>query len=201
MQWKVDGPLEHILKSFHDAAVSEIWCHARAAVHYADADTCFSVPRIVLSGAISGGALILEYVKDQDYRSWALIGIAGIGAVNSLFGSIQLYINAGPLSGTHRQMAENWAALARDISLVLRKEIPDRPDAEHFLADVQSTFSRLTESSPPVPSKIIKQFKSENAEWIKTHEVAVYLNGLHDLEPWRPSSEDRPDEDPPVLQV
>ena len=200
MRWIVGGPIEKILKSFYDKSISEIWTHSRTAVHYGDIETLFSVPRIVLSGLISGAALVLEYVKQPTYKSYSLIGIAAIGAINSLFGSIQLYINAGPLSGTHRQIAESWAALARDIALVLRKDIADRPDADHFLSDVQSTFSRLTESSPPVPSKIINAFKAENKLWIDTHEVAVYLNGLHDLEPWRPE-EDADDVDVEMAQL
>jgi hypothetical protein len=184
MNWQTHGPLENILVSFYEQASTEIWTHSRAAQQYLEIDKCFSVPRIILSGLISGAALVLEYVKDPQYKSYALIGIAGIGAINSLFGSVQLYVNAGSLSGTHRQISEAWAALARDISLVLRKEIKDRPEGQHFLSDVQSTFSRLTESSPPIPSNIIKAFKKENSEWIQNHEVAIYLNGLHELDVW-----------------
>jgi hypothetical protein len=182
MKWK--GPLESILKSFYERAITQVWCHSRAAIQYCEIDRWFSVPRIVLSGVISGGALILEYVKNPQYKSWALIGIAGIGGINSLVGTLQAYISPGPLSGTHRQISESWAALARDISLVLRKEVPDRPDPEHFLSDTQSTFSRLTESSPTVPSNIIRAFKTENHTWFDEHEVALYLNGLHQLQVW-----------------
>ena len=204
MEWKVHGPLEKILISFYEQSTSQIWCHSKTAAQYAETDKWFSVPRIILSGVISGSALVLEYVKNPQYKSWALIAIAGIGAVNSLFGTIQIYFNAGPLSGTHRQISEAWAALARDISLVLRKEIKDRPDAEHFLSYVQSTFSRLTESSPPVPSNIIKAFKVENKTWLENHEVAIYLNGLHELDVWNGISLDphqKKNEDPISRQV
>jgi len=185
MKWRIGGPLEKILTSFYEQAITEVWTHSRAAQQYGEIDTWFSVPRIILSGAISGSALILEYVKDPQYKSWALIAIAAVGGINSLVGTLQVYISAGPLSGTHRQISEAWAALARDISLVLRKEIKDRPDAEHFLSDTQSTFSRLTESSPSVPRNIIQQFKRENANWFENHEVALYLNGLHELDVWK----------------
>lgn len=196
MQWKQSGPLEKILISLYEQSITEIWCHSRAAAQYGEVDTCFSVPRIILSGIISGSALVLEYVKQPDYKSYALIGISAIGAANSLIGTLQVYVSSGKLSGTHRQIAESWAALARDISIVLRKEIPDRPDAEHFLADTQSTFSRLTESSPPVPSNIIKAFKKENREWMQDHEVAMYLNGLHMIDVYRP-----PDDSPEEVSI
>jgi hypothetical protein len=184
MQWKLGGPIEKILTSFYERAITNIWSHSRAAQQYGKIDTWFSVPRIILSGVISGSALVLEYVKNPQYKSWALIAIASVGGLNSLIGTLQIYISAGPLSGTHRQISEAWAALARDISLVLRKEISDRPEPDHFVSDVQSTFSRLTESSPSVPQNIIEAFKREHAEWFKTHEVALYLNGLHELEVW-----------------
>ena len=202
MRW--GAPVEKILISFYEKAVSEIWCHSRAAAQYGEVDTWFSVPRIILSGVISGSALVLEYVKQPDYKSWALIVIAAIGGTNSLVGTLQVYCSAGQLSGTHRQIAEAWAALARDISLVLRKDVEDRPEPEHFMSDVTSTFSRLTESSPPIPRNIIRAFKKENKEWIENHEIAIYLNGLHPLEinsgEPRPSSP-RPEADPIAVQI
>ena len=69
------------------------------------------------------------------------------------------------------------------MRLVLKKDIEDRPEVSHFLESVAADFSRLTESSPLIPTSVVSNFKYYHKEWIgdKRHQ-AHYLNGLHPIE-------------------
>ena len=65
----------------------------------------------------------------------------------------------------------------------MKKTIPDRPDCEHFLEQIAADFSRLTESSPEIPTSVVKSFKWRFKDWIEADRaVAHYLNGLRNLE-------------------
>ena len=75
------------------------------------------------------------------------------------------------------------------------KPLSDRQDADHFISEIGSTFSRLTESSPTVPTRVISQFKYEFKDWIaEGHSVAQYLNGVHTISVFQGADEAEGDE-------
>jgi len=183
MRWVSGGSAEKILLTFYEKATTNVWCHSRVGVTFKEEDRCIGLPRIVLSSIVASGALCLEYVKDDQVKSYALLGLAAVGGINSLIGSVALYLDRGKLSGQHKQVAESWNSLSGKIALCLSKPISHRPACDHFLESIQSDFSRLTESSPDVPRSVINAFKKEEAEWVEAgHAVAFYLNGVHELE-------------------
>ncbi len=177
MIWDLN--LEQILKTFYEQATTSVWVHNRTASSFEDIEVFFAIPRIVLSGIVSSGALCLEYVKSNEIKSYALLGLALVGAINSLVGSIQLFFNLGQKSGLHRSSAMSFFELGSRIELTLKKHKSDRMNAKEFLDGVQSDFSRLQESSPTIPSYVISAFKRENKTW--EGDVAYILNGLHPL--------------------
>ena len=180
MKW--DEAIHSILQSFYEQSVGCTWTHNRTAQIYSDSEIAVALPRIMLSGLVSSGALCLEYVKNETYKSYALLVLAAIGAINGLVGSIQVFYGYGEKAGVHRTVAMAWAELSKRIELVLRKHIEDRPDASEFLEQVNSDFKRLQESSLPIPSRVIAAFKKENKKWIDDkREVPFYANGLHEL--------------------
>ena len=185
MRWVVNGSAEKILLQFYEKAVTNVWCHSRVSSLYKSEERCIGLPRIVLSSIVASGALCLEYVKNNDTKSYALLGLAFIGGVNSLIGSIALYLDRGKLSGAHNQVAQAWNSLAGKIVICLSKPIVHRPACDNFIESIQSDFSRLTESSPDIPSGVVKAFKTEQKVWIaEDHNVAYYLNGCHPLVPY-----------------
>ena len=165
-----------------------MWCHSQTASTYKDRDVWFSVPRIILSSVVASAALGLEYLKDQDVKSYVLLGVAAIGAVNSLVGSLAMFFNYGENSGTHRATSEAWNALSRKIELCLKKPPDRRPESERFLEECSADFARLSEASPVVPSVVISRFRSLFADKLESgFSVAYYLNGLHPLSPYTQS--------------
>lgn len=194
MKWVAGGSAEKILLTFYEKSVTNVWCHSRVGTLYKEEDRCIGLPRILLSSVVASGALMLEYVKSQEIKSYALLGLAAIGGINSLIGSVALYLDRGKLSGQHKQVAESWNSLTGKIALCLSKPISHRPECAHFLESVQSDFSRLTESSPDIPSSVINAFKVEESEWIENHAVAFFLNGVHELRVFDGNEEAEADE-------
>ena len=182
MKWLLNGSAEKICKRYYEAASSSAWSHTQTSARYRDFDKTYAIPRIVLSSVIGSTAVALEYIRDQTIKSYCLLGIGVLGGLNSLVGAVQLYLGYGEKTGQHRQIAESWSALARSIELCLMKPLSDRQDADHFISEIGSTFSRLTESSPTIPTRVISQFKYEFQDWIaEGHSVAQYLNGVHTI--------------------
>lgn len=183
MKWTENGAAECISRNFYEVAQTCVFCHAQTAMLYRDRDRWFAIPRLMLSSTVASGALALEYVKSPEIKGYSLLGLAAIGAINSLFGSIQMYLKYGELSGVHFQISEAWHSLARKIELCLKKDIADRPEVDHFLDGIGSDFSRLTESSPEIPTSVVYRFKWMFKDWIDAGRgVAHYLNGLHEIE-------------------
>ena len=182
-----DSSSEDIAKTYYEISSTNVWVHSRTAVIFKDRSVCFAVPRIILSSIVASAALALEYVKDHTIKSYVLLGVAAVGAINSLIGSLAMFFNFSELSGTHRASSESWNALCRRIELCLKKPPDRRAESERFLEECAADFARLSESSPVVPSTVITEFRNMFAQKLDSDfSVAYFLNGIHELVPYKP---------------
>ena len=190
MNW--DRSSEDIARNFFEISSTNVWCHAYTSQLFKDRENWFALPRLVLSSMVASTALALEYVKDAQIKSYVLVGVAAFGIINGLVGSLSMHFKYAELSGTHRAMGESWNALCRRIELCLKKPVARRPEVERFLEECAADFSRLSESSPEIPTCVISAFRYKFKLKINEDEMAVahFLNGLHPLKPYIPSDED-----------
>ena len=183
MPW--DRSSEDIAKNFFEIASTNVWCHANTAQIYKDRENWFSVPRLILSSMVASTALALEYVKDADIKSYILLAVAALGVINGLMGSLTMHYKFAELSGIHRAVSESWNALMRRIELCLKKPRERRPEMDRFLEEISADFSRLSESSPEIPTVTVKAFRYAFAQDMEDGmAVAHFLNGLHPLNPY-----------------
>ena len=188
MQW--DRSSEDIARNVFEISSTNVWCHAYTAQLFKDRENWFSLPRLVLSSMVASTALALEYVKDDQIKSYVLLGVAALGVINTLVGSLAMHFKYAELSGVHRAMGESWNALCRRVELCLKKPIAHRPEVARFLEECSADFSRLSESSPEIPTTVVNKFRYKFVDKIDIMAVAHYLNGLHPLKPFVPSDEE-----------
>ena len=195
MNWVARGSAEKILTTFYEKAVSSVWVHQRVSQQYKREERCIGLPRIVLSSLVGTFSLCLEYIKNAEIKSYALLGVAAIGGINALIGSVQLYLDRGKLSGQHSSASSAWNSFAGKIDICLSKPRSARPECNHFIEQIQSDYARLQESSPDIPSMVVRQFKKECHEWIEADRyVAHQLNGIHVLEVFTGSERSQEDD-------
>jgi hypothetical protein len=140
---------------------------------------------------VASMALGLEYVKDADIKSYILLGVAALGIMNGLIGSLTMHFKFAELSGVHRSVSESWNALMRRIELCLKKPKARRPAMERFLEEISADFSRLSESSPEIPTVTVNMFRYTFAQDMEDGmAVAHFLNGLHPLNPYEISEDE-----------
>jgi len=195
MSWTKSTEL--ILKNYYEISCGNVIAHEHTYLSFKKKGSCFSIPRIVLSGILGSGSLGLEYVKNDSHKSYALLFIGCLGLANSLLGAISGFLKYEEQSGVHYQLAQQWNGLARKIELQLKRPRHDRMNSDEFLEFAKQEFDKLAESSLPIPEQVILNFKKE----YKNHNFAVpyYLNGMKEISIYR--SEDDEEEQKKEVEV
>ena len=110
---------EKILLNYYQICKSDCWTNTRTSEEYRCKSYFTDIPRIIISSLIGSSALVLEYVKDNDVKSYALLAVGCLGITNALIGTLQSFFNLAEKSQIHRQNAKAYNSLADKIKLTL----------------------------------------------------------------------------------
>ena len=196
MDDKYRASTEQILKSYYQIAKCNTYCHEHTYLLYKKRDQCMSIPRIILTSIVGSASLGLEYIKDNQIKSYSLLGIALISFFGALIGTLSAYFGYGEKCGVHRQLAEGWNSLGRTIQLQLKQERRLRRNAKEFLEEVSNIYDKLCQTSLEIPAEIIYQTKTAFKDYIQNgYTLPYFLNGLDDFTICHTDSENNIDED------
>jgi len=174
-----DTSREKILLRYYQICKAETYCNSRTAEEYKLKSYCTDIPRIVISSLIGSSALMLEYVKDDDIKSYALLGVGGLGILNALIGTIQSFFNLAEKSQVHRNVAQSYNNLSEKIKQVLALPRKERPDVNLLLEDVKVEFNRINEISLEIPGCVVHNFQKTFKDKIDNgYSIPYYINGL-----------------------
>lgn len=59
---------------------------------------------------------MLEYVKDNDIKSYSLLAVGGMGIINALIGTIQSFFNLAEKAQIHRNVAQSYNNLSEKLN-------------------------------------------------------------------------------------
>ncbi len=158
VDWTEDH--ENILVEWADKAMCYRWLHGRAHQRFSKANTWFTIPVIIMS-TLTGTA---NFAQDKFSGVTKEYVVVAIGAVNILAGiitTIQQFLKISELNEAHRVSSLSWDKFYRNIKVDLAKSPIERTPVIQMLKSSKEEFDRLMETSPAIPIKVTKEFKSE----------------------------------------
>jgi hypothetical protein len=125
--------------------------HRRAATVFARRARILGVSA-TLASAVVGTTVFASLSESADQRLLVIAAILSVVAV--IMSSLQTFLNYGELVAAHRSAGTGYAALRRRVDQIVVFAKPD--DLADSMADISTTWTKLDEDSPDLPSGIFE---------------------------------------------
>ena len=158
IEWSDEN--ENILVEWADVAQCYKWLNARAHAKYSYMHAWFTIPAITLS-TISGTASFAQTSLPTNFQAYAPAAIGTLNIFIGILTTVQQYLKISELNESHRVSSISWDKFARNIRIELSKAPHERMDAGPFIKICRQEFDRLMETSPMIPSDIVKEFNEK----------------------------------------
>lgn len=157
-EWTIDH--EDILVSWADKAMCYKWLHSKSNAKYTTLNTWYTIPVIIIS-TVTGTANFAQNRVSPEYQYLFAMIIGTFNILAGIITTIQQFLKITQLNEAHRVSDIAWGKFNRNIIVELKKHPSERIDPKHMLKVCKEEFDRMIETSPPIPSDIIKLFKTK----------------------------------------
>ena len=162
---------ENILIEWADKAMCYRWLHSRANSMYSSLNAWYTIPVIVIS-TLTGTANFAQERVPIEYQNYFTMVVGGFNILAGIITTIQQFLKITQLNESHRVSSIAWDKFYRNIKIELAKHPSERIDPKQMLKMSKEEFDRLIETSPAIPDKILKQFKTN----FRNHETYNKIN-------------------------
>lgn len=156
--WTVEH--EQILVEWADKAMCYRWLHSRSHTMYSSLNTWYTIPVIVIS-TLTGTANFAQERVPIEYQSFFVMIVGGFNILAGIITTIQQFLKITQLNEAHRVSSIAWDKFYRNIKIEIAKHPDERMNVSQMVKISKEEFDRLMETSPTIPDKIIKAFKTE----------------------------------------
>lgn len=150
---------EKILIEWGDKAMCYRWLHSRSNMMYSTLNAWYTIPVIILS-TVTGTANFAQERVPIAYQSYFVMLVGSLNILAGIITTIQQFLKITQLNEAHRVSSIAWDKFYRNIKMELAKHPRERMDVKHMLKICKEEFDRLMETSPIIPDKIVKEFKT-----------------------------------------
>ena len=156
IEWREQN--EQILKSWADKAQCYQMLHDRAHKRYWCLNAWFAIPVIIFSTITGTGNFAQDNVSDV-WKSQFIFAIGAINIFSAIITTIAQFIGVAQKSEGHRLASIHWDKFSRRIKIELSKVRSERVECNNFMETCQLEFDRLIETSPNIPSDVVRWFR------------------------------------------
>jgi hypothetical protein len=156
-EWSVDH--ERILVEWADKAMCYRWLHSKSTSLYGSLNAWYTIPCIIIS-TLAGTANFAQQRVPEEYQGLFTMVVGGVNILGGIISTIQQFLKITQLNEAHRVSSIAWDKFYRNIKIELAKHPKERMHVIQMLKICKEEFDRLMETSPVIPDKIIKQFKT-----------------------------------------
>lgn len=149
---------ETILIDWADKAMCYSWLHSRAYMYFNVFNMFFTIPVIIIS-TITGTANFAQERIPETLRNFAVMIIGSANIFAGIITTVKQFLKISELNEAHRVSSLAWNKYYRNIRTELAQSPDERLPVTQMLKASKDEFDRLMESSPSIPSYVIKQFK------------------------------------------
>jgi hypothetical protein len=136
------------------------WLHSKANAMFSSLNAWYTIPVIVIS-TLTGTANFAQERVPIQYQSFFVMIVGGFNILAGIITTIQQFLKITQLNESHRVSSIAWDKFYRNIKIELAKHPDERMNVTQMIKICKEEFDRLMETSPNIPDKIIKGFKSE----------------------------------------
>jgi hypothetical protein len=154
--------LEDLLSSWADNSLCYSWLNLQSETKYRRLNYAFTIPIVILSTIVGTINVGMSSIFPPEMVHYGQIGTGCIGIFTGILGTLQNFFKYAQLSEAHRSCAIHWHKFYRQIKTELALESICRKPAGEFFRFAKAEMDRLLDSSPYIPSDIIKKFASKN---------------------------------------
>ena len=176
--------LEDLISGWADNALSYSWLNLQSEAKYRNLNYMFTIPIVVLSTIVGTINVGMSSLFPQNLVQYGQIGVGAVGIFTGILGTLQNFFKYAQLSEAHRSCAIHWHKFYRQLKTELALEALCRKSAGEFFRSSKAEMDRLLDSSPYIPSDIIKKYldKHDNVELPEIignlRTTSVYRGGL-----------------------
>jgi hypothetical protein len=127
---------------------------------YSSLNAWYTIPVIVIS-TLTGTANFAQERVPIQYQNIFVMIVGGFNLLAGIITTIQQFLKITQLNEAHRVSSIAWDKFYRNIKIELAKHPDERMNVTQMIKICKEEFDRLMETSPNIPDKIIKSFKSE----------------------------------------
>ena len=157
IDWTSDH--EMILIEWADKAMCYRWLHSKSNMLYSSLNAWYTIPVIIIS-TLTGTANFAQERVPLEYQNVFSMVVGGFNILAGIITTVQQFLKITQLNESHRVSSIAWDKFYRNIKIELAKHPSERIDPKQMLKMSKEEFDRLIETSPNIPDKIIKQFKT-----------------------------------------
>jgi hypothetical protein len=155
--------LEDLISNWADNALSYSWLNLRAETKFRRLNYMFTIPIVILSTIIGTINVGMSSLFPPNLIHYGQIGTGSIGIFTGILGTLQNFFKYAQLSEAHRSVAISWHKFYRQLKTELALESICRKPAGEFFRYAKAEMDRLLDSSPYIPSDVIRKYVSKNA--------------------------------------
>uniref|UniRef100_A0A6C0D7N7 Uncharacterized protein n=1 Tax=viral metagenome TaxID=1070528 RepID=A0A6C0D7N7_9ZZZZ len=157
VEWTTEH--EEILIEWADKAMCYRWLHSKSNSLYSSLNAWYTIPVIVIS-TLTGTANFAQTRVPIEYQNYFAMVVGGFNILGGIISTIQQFLKITQLNESHRVSGIAWDKFYRNVKIELAKHPSERMQPGQMLKMSKEEFDRLMETSPTIPDKIIKLFKS-----------------------------------------
>jgi hypothetical protein len=157
IEWTTEH--EEILIEWADKAMCYRWLHSKSNSLYSSLNAWYTIPVIVIS-TLTGTANFAQTRVPIEYQNYFAMVVGGFNILGGIISTIQQFLKITQLNESHRVSGIAWDKFYRNVKIELAKHPSERMQPGQMLKMSKEEFDRLMETSPTIPDKIIKLFKS-----------------------------------------
>lgn len=154
--------LEDLISSWADNALSYSWLNLQSETKYRRLNYMFTIPIIILSTIIGAINVGMSSLIPSNYIQYGQITTGSIGIFTGILGTLQNFFKYAQLSEAHRSVAISWHKFYRQLKTELALESICRKPAGEFFRYAKTEMDRLLDSSPYIPTDVIKKYLGKN---------------------------------------
>jgi len=156
--WKKEE--EELLRTWADKAQCYQWLHMRSRDVYQKKNALYTIPVIIIS-TIVGTANFAQDRFSEGERQYVTMAIGSLSIIAGVISTVSQFLKVSELNEAHRIASLSWGKFFRSVKTELTRHPLDREPPSNVINFNKEEFDRLVEISPPVPKKVLEEFKKK----------------------------------------
>lgn len=154
--WKAEE--EVLITAWADKGQCYQWLHMKSRELYQAKNARYTIPVIIISTFVGTASFAQDRFSEEN-RQYLAIGIGTLSIVAGIISTVAQFLKVSELNEAHRIAALSWGKFYRTVKTEVSRHPLDRQAPTDTINFCKEEFDRLVEISPPIPKKVLDEFR------------------------------------------